>query len=173
MLPALTAGPMISARTTKQPRCTRMLPKKDRLLNKPKASRYRRAVNGAKRTFRNVTIPREARTRAVRQTPQKGRARFPPAQHEQLRERSRCMGKKSRPRGAAFRVKFTAADLSDYDPIASAPVAVTTAGLAPTVMIMPRPSPVVGMDAQPQVGTIGRPTAHAPTIAFVVTNHRS
>jgi hypothetical protein len=81
--------------------------------------------------------------------------------------------KKAARGGRLFELASQQKKLSDYDPIAPAPVAVTMAGLAPTELIMPGPSPVVGMDAQPQVGAIGRPTAHAPTIAFVVTNHRS
>jgi hypothetical protein len=83
------------------------------------------------------------------------------------------MAKKAAHKGRLFLVKFGAGGLSDHDPIASAPVTVTTALLAPTEVLMPRPLPAVGMDAQPQVGTISRPPVHAPAIAFVITNHRS
>src|SRR5262249_54943426 len=73
-------------------------------------------------------------------------------------------------RTAHCRDRFSPLGLSDLNPGPAAPVAVTAARFAPAVMRAAGPSPVVGVDLEPELGAIGRPAAHAPAITLVVAH---
>ena len=64
-------------------------------------------------------------------------------------------------------------ELFDFDPHALAPVSVTAARLAPTIVLTFLPAPVVWHDAESQRRLVPAFLSHAPTIAFVVADHRS
>jgi hypothetical protein len=61
--------------------------------------------------------------------------------------------------------------LSDLDPRAATPVAMAATWFTPTITITPGPTPVVGVDLEPELLAVRRPAADTPTIVFVVTDN--